>query len=409
MSSILTATSPWKHAFPLFEQPGLNDFAYFDSAATCLIPHDVALGKYQYECFKHANSHRGFYRLSAHSTDIVEQARTKVAEFIHANSSDEIIFTPSTTNAINMVASSFVKKHLTANKNIVISIAEHHANFLPWQQLCKSTGAQLKIANILPSGEIDNNHLFSLIDDNTLLVAVNHVSNILGQQNPIKGITNVAHEKGAKVLVDGAQAVAHQEIDIQDLGCDFYVFSGHKCYAGSGIGVLFVHTDLQEQMEPSMLGGGMVDRVNVDDFTSCTGPQKFEAGSRNVAAIVGLVAAIDFLNAQGRGNINDYVKSLSAYLDTKLKALPFIKPLYKLPASSIVGFNLDQIHSHDVATWLDSENVAVRAGHHCAQPLHQYLGVKSSIRVSLGLYNDTRDIDKLVGALINVHQKMRLD
>lgn len=409
MSSMLSKTSPWKSSFTLFEQSEHNGFAYFDSAATCLIPREVAMAKYQYDCYNHANSHRGFYRLSVQSTEIVEQARAKVGHFIHANSPDEIIFSASTTDAINMIAASFAKHNLAAEKNIVISVAEHHANFLPWQQLCNSVGAQLRVANILSSGVIDTEHLYTLIDADTLLVAVSHMSNILGQQNPVKEITGHAQQRGAKVLIDGAQAIAHQVIDVQAIGCDFYVFSGHKCYAGSGIGILFARSDAQQEMKPSILGGGMVERVTESDFKSCSGPQRFEAGSRNVSAIVGLVAAIDFINACGRDEVYSYIEKIGVYLDAKLKAIPFIKPINVVSASSIVGFNIDQVHSHDVATWLDSENIAVRAGHHCAQPLHKFLGLNHSIRVSLGLYNDTRDIDKLIDALTNVHQALRIE
>jgi len=399
--------SLWRSSFAVFQQPGYESFTYFDGAATQLVPKQVAKDIQTYQLHQHANSHRGFYQLSVQSTNIVEQARINVARFLNADSGDSIIFNSGTTQGINFVAQSYLKPRLTAEHNIVISAAEHHANFLPWLALCQSSGAHLRIANLLPTGEVDTTHLLSLLDQDTALVAISHVSNVTGKENDIKAITSAAHHYQAKVLIDGAQAVVSKSIDIQNIGCDFYVLSGHKCFGGFGSGILYVAQALQQVMEPTMLGGGIVDSVSQEGFTLSGGPQQFEAGTRNVAGIVGLNSAIAFMD-QEQEEKQAHLENLAGYLNFSLKELPFIRPVGQLTTSHIVSFNVDTVHSHDVATWLDSEQIGVRAGHHCAQPLHQFYQVKNSVRVSLGIYNDFNDIDKLVTGLSNVYRELRI-
>jgi len=399
--------SLWKSSFALFQQPDYELFTYFDSAATQLVPKQVAKDIHEYQCHQHANSHRGFYQLSVQSTDIVEHARANLARFLNASSANSIIFNSGTTEGINCVAQSYLKPRLNADHNIVISAVEHHANFLPWLELCQSTGAHLRIADLLPTGEVDTEHLISLLDRKTAMVAISHVSNVTGKENDIKSIVAAAHQYQAKVLVDGAQAIASKRIDINDLGCDFYVLSGHKCFAGFGSGVLYIEEALQQQMQPTILGGGIVEKVTKEGFSLSKGPQKFEAGTRNVAGIVGLNSAVLFME-QNRDEKQAHLEHLASYLNFSLKELPFVLPVGLLTTSHIVSFNLDTVHSHDVATWLDGENIGVRAGHHCAQPLHQFYQVKNSVRVSLSIYNDFTDIDKLVSGLSSAYRELRI-
>ncbi|WP_286266165.1 aminotransferase class V-fold PLP-dependent enzyme [Thalassotalea atypica] len=407
--SLSAHASPWKKDFSLFEQAEYKDLSYLDSAATTLVPTVVAKAVNDYQLYHHGNSHRGFYKLSAESTAIVEKVRYRVSSYIKALSSDEIIFTASTTNAINLVADGFLKQHLTEKHNVLISVAEHHANLLPWQQLCWQTGAQLRVISLLPCGELDLTQVRNQIDGNTALVAVSHISNVLGVKNPIAALSKITQKYDAKLLVDGAQAAAHTAIDVQQLGCDFYVYSGHKSYAGSGIGVLYAKQAVQVHMQPSIYGGGIVEQVTLEGVTFSKGPQQFEAGSRNVAAIVGLKAAIDYLQDKEPSKISAYIEKLSSYMFEQLRMLPFVELVTGTNHSGIVSFNLQHVHSHDVATCLDLENIAVRAGHHCAQPLHHYLNLKSSVRVSLGIYNDKADIDKLIKALTKTYEIMKIE
>ncbi len=398
-----------KSLFSVFDDPAYKTLSYFDSAATCLVPSVVAKARYDYDGFAHANSHRGFYQLSANATDLVEQVRAKVARFIHATSANDIIFTSNTTHAINLVADSYVRPILKPSHNVVVSVAEHHANFLPWQQLCQSSGAELRVARLESDGQIDKEHLSSLVDEHTVLIAMSHMSNVIGQKNSVRDIAQIAKKFQTKLLVDGAQAVAHHRVDVQQLDCDFYVFSGHKCYAGGGAGVLYARAEIQDNMQPSVLGGGMVDSVTLDGFVSCQGPQKFEAGSRNTSALVGLSTAIDFLIGLGKQQVHDHVTQLASYLNFQLNELPFIVPVGQLSTQGIISFNVKGVHSHDVATWLDSDNIAIRAGHHCAQPLHQFLNISSSVRVSIGLNNEIADIDKLIQSLVKTYSIMRIN
>lgn len=397
--------------FPVFSlHPNLT---YFDSAATCLTPKIVADAMHHYQCFEHANSHKGLYPLSANATEIVENSRKKVASFIGSANPQEIIFTSSTTQAINQVAQGYVKQQiekLAKQKrvaNIIVSAAEHHANFLPWQVLAKTLNAELRIIQLTSSGTLDLTFIAGLLDENSVLVAVNHVSNVLGTINPINRICQLAHECSVPVLVDGAQAVGHLNVDIKDLDCDFYAFSGHKMYGPTGIGILWAKPYYLTQMQPLILGGGIVAKTTITEHHLLPAPLKFEAGSHNVAAIVGLTTAIDYLTAITVETKQQHYEELSSYLLDKMKSLTYVKPLithtFNHKMTTIFSFTMVGVHSHDVASFLAEQGIAVRAGHHCAEPLHQALNVKSSVRVSLGHYNSCSDIDRLVEALQQVN------
>lgn len=399
--------SPWKNDFPLFSSSVYQKLHYLDSAATCLVPKIVADCSYQYLTQEHANSHRGIYQLSHNATVKVEQARVLISDFINANTPEELVFCNGTTDAINILANGFIKPKLSSRHNIIISQAEHHANFLPWQMLCQQTGAELRIIRLNKNHVIDIEHLNASIDANTLLIAVNHISNVLGTINPVKEICNIAKKNNVPVLIDGAQAVAHHDVDVSDIGCDFYAFSGHKMYAGSSCGGLYINKKHHEIFIPVTLGGGIVDKVTNTEARYVKSIQKLEAGTLNAGGIMCLSAATTYLNSIDKKPIQQYLKQLSIYLLNQLNQLSFIKLISANDEiASIITFTMDGVHSHDIASILDSNNIAVRVGHHCAQPLHQYLGIKNSIRVSLGLYSQQDDIDELISALVSCHEML---
>jgi cysteine desulfurase/selenocysteine lyase len=405
--------SAWKHDFPIFSSHAHPKLCYLDSAATCLTPKHVATAMYHYQCYSHANSHKGLYQLSAKATELVENSRNKVSEFLNAAARSELVFTSGTTESINIVANSFVAPKMSSDANIVISSAEHHANILPWQKICQLHNAELRIAPLTLAGIIDTEALAGLLDKNTVIVAISHVSNVLGFINPVAEICQLAQLKGIAVLVDGAQAVAHGNVNLADMGCDFYTFSAHKLYGPTGCGVLYAKGDHLTQMPPYTLGGGIINRVTFQEAEFINSPLKFEPGSHNVIGIVGLVEAIDYLNDISWFDITQHMSNISAYLVDKLNELSFINPLLghvngvqSLP--SLISFQLEGVHAHDVASILDSENVAVRAGHHCAQPLHQLFDVSATVRTSLGIYNSYEDIDRLVVALTNAYQLLAI-
>ena len=421
----MSIVSPWKLDFPIFSSRGQPNLCYLDSAATCLTPKHVADAMFHYQCFSHANSHKGLYQLSASVTEKVEHARETMAEFLGAEHANSIVFNSGTTEALNLLAYSFVEpllikaKHDKSDqKNIVISAAEHHANLLPWQRLAQQYQADLRIASIDEHGQINLLSLSGLLDHNTVVLAFTHCSNVLGEFNPASKICRLARSKNIPTIIDGAQAVAHGPVNVKEIDCDFYVFSGHKLYGPSGCGVLYGKGDIFEQMRPYQLGGGMITSVDFNSTDYLKGPLKFEPGSHNVASIVGLVEAIDYLHYITWPEINKYIESISHYLFKSLSELNYFKPLIdrkilvnrfkKNKRPSLYSFQLEGVHCHDVASLLDSENIAVRAGHHCAQPLHKTLGINASIRVSLGIYNDFSDVDKLVNGLSQAHQLMAI-
>lgn len=402
----------WQLNFPVFSvHPQLK---YLDSAATCLIPAKVADAIHHYQCFEHANSHKGLYSLSANATKLVDDARAKITSFIGAQQTDEIMFTSGTTHAINQVAQGFVKSKILALTeqgkvaNIIISESEHHANILPWQVLAKETGAQLRIIKLNSFGTVDLHSLKNTLDNCSVIVAINHVSNVLGTTNPIQNICNIAHDFSVPVLVDGAQAIGHISVDVNQLNCDFYAFSAHKMYGPTGIGVLFTKEKYLDQMEPYIVGGGIVSKSSFTETQLLPAPLKFEAGSHNVAGIVGLSAAVDFLREISITERQNHFKHLSSYLLSEMIKLNFVQPLisfdHQSDTTSIFSFVVEGVHCHDIASFLAGEDIAVRAGHHCAEPLHRQLAVNASIRVSFGLYNNKSDIDCLITVLQKAYQ-----
>lgn len=376
---------------------------YLDNAATSQKPTTVLAAVEQYYRQNNANVHRGVHTLAERATAQYEAARQKVQYFIHAKESAEVLFTRGTTTSLNWVAKSYGEAVVQPGDEIVISIMEHHSNIVPWQQLAKRRRAVLKYIDITPEGLLDMDSLRSQLTNKTKIVSLAHVSNVLGVVNPIQEIAHLVHEAGAVLVVDGAQAVPHQKVDVQELDVDFYAFSGHKMLGPTGIGVLYGKRHLLEQMEPVEFGGEMIDIVTEQESTWKELPWKFEAGTPNIAGAIGLGAAIDYMETVGVDDIQQHEKELMQYLWPKLTAIPGLTiygPKDLNQRTGIITFNLEGIHPHDVATAMDMEGVAIRAGNHCAQPLMTRLGCGSSARASFYVYNTTADADKFVEALI---------
>lgn len=394
--------------FPILNQEiNGNPLVYLDNAATSQKPVQVieALNKYYREY--NSNVHRGVHTLGTKATDGYEGAREKVRKFINAKSIQEIIFTKGTTEAINTVAASYGPANVKEGDEIVVTYMEHHSNLIPWQQLAIRTGATLKYIPLQEDGTISLEDVRKTVTSNTKIVAVTLVSNVLGVINPVKEVAKIAHENGAVIVVDGAQGVPHMKVDVQDLDCDFLAFSGHKMCAPTGIGVLYGKKHLLENMEPVQFGGEMIDFVNLYDSTWKELPWKFEGGTPIIAGAIGLGAAIDFLQEIGLDAIAEYEHRLSAYALEKMKGIDGITiygPLDPDQRAGLVTFNLDDVHPHDVATVLDAEGIAIRAGHHCAQPLMRWLNVSATARASFYFYNTEEEIDKLVEGLIKTKE-----
>ncbi len=394
--------------FPILHQEiNGNPLVYLDSSATSQKPVQVieALDKYYREY--NSNVHRGVHTLGTIATDHYEGAREKVRKFIHAKRTEEIIFMRGATTALNTVAASYARANLAEGDEIVISYMEHHSNIIPWQQVAKQTGATLKYLPLQEDGTISLDDVKETITDNTKLVSIVHVSNVLGVVNPIKEITKIAHEHGAIMVVDGAQSAPHLKIDVQDLDCDFFAFSGHKMCGPTGIGVLYGKKHLLENMEPIEFGGEMIDFVDLYDSTWKELPWKFEAGTPIIGGAIGLAAAIDFLEEIGLDNIVAHEHKLAAYAMEKMSQVEGIKifgPADPAKRTALVTFNLDDVHPHDVATVLDAEGIAIRAGHHCAQPLMKWLKQSATARASFYLYNTEEEIDKLVQGLVKTKE-----
>jgi len=374
---------------------------YFDNAATSQKPLAVlnALETY-YRCYN-ANVHRGVHTLSAQATTAYEGARETVARFINASSAAEVIYTRNASEAINLVARSWGMTTLEAGDEIILSVMEHHSNLIPWQFVAQQTGACLKFVELTPEQTFDLAHYEELLSDRTRLVAVAHVSNTLGCLNPIPDIVRLAHAKGARVLVDACQSVPHLPIDVQQLGCDWLVASGHKMCAPTGIGFLWGRAELLRQMPPFLGGGEMIADVFLDHATYADIPHKFEAGTPAIAEAIALGAAIDYLNQWGMERIHAYEQELTAYLFERLQTLPNVT-LYGPTAgerAALASFTVAEVHPHDLSTILDQAGIAIRAGHHCTQPLHRYLGVQSTARASLYFYNTREEIDQFIVAL----------
>lgn len=389
-----------REAFPILNQDvNGHPLVYLDSSATSQKPVAVIEAIDEYYRLHNSNVHRGVHTLGSRATDLYEGAREKVRHFINANSTKEIIFNRGTTTAINIVAQSYGLANVKAGDEIVITQMEHHSNIIPWQQVAKRTGATLKYIPLQPDGSVNLEDARATITSNTKIVAIAHVSNVLGTVNPVKEITKIAHEKNAVILIDGAQAVPHMKVDVQDINCDFYAFSGHKMLAPTGIGALYGKEALLKEMEPVEFGGEMIDFVELHDSTWKELPWKFEGGTPIIAGAVGLGAAIDFLTEIGMDKIYQYEKKLVKYALEQMRTIDEITIFGPEERAGLVTFNLEGVHSHDLSTVLDTEGIAIRAGHHCAQPLMKWLGVTSTARASMYLYNNEDDIDRLVAGL----------
>ena len=390
-----------KQDFPILDQI-VNDepLVYLDNAATTQKPKQVLAAIENYYLRDNANVHRGVHTLAERATAAYEAARERVRSFINASSSREVLFTRGTTTSLNWVAQ-FAAERLQPGDEVMISIMEHHSNVIPWQEACRKTGAKL-VYVYLKDGALDMEDFRAKLNEQTKLVSLAHASNVLGVINPIKEIAQLVHQQGALLVVDGAQSIPHMKIDVQDLDVDFFAFSGHKMAGPTGIGVLYGKEELLEQMSPVEFGGEMIDFVYEQEATWKELPWKFEAGTPNMAGAIGLAAAIDYLEDLGMDAIARHEQDLISYVFPKLQAVEGLT-IYGsqdlAQRSGVIAFNLDGLHPHDVATALDYEGVAVRAGHHCAQPLLTYLQVPATVRASFYVYNTYADCDKLVDAL----------
>ncbi len=378
---------------------------YLDSAASAQQPEFVIDTVAQYQRHDHANVHRGVHTLSHRATDAYEGARDTLAKFIGANDRRQIIFTSGTTESINLVAQSYCRPLLKPDNKILITHLEHHSNIVPWQLLCEQTGAALLVTPINDRGEIDTETLYRQLDDNVCLLAIAHVSNALGSILPLKDIIAKAHAADVPVLVDGAQAVPHMPIDVSDLDCDFYAFSGHKMFGPTGIGVLFGKESLLEAMPPYQGGGDMILEVRFDGTTYNELPYKFEAGTPNISGAIGLGAAASYLGSMGMAKIAEHESKLLAYLTSELQKIDGIRLIgTAAQKASVQSFLLDDIHPHDLGTILDQQGVAIRTGHHCAMPVMEYFGIPGTARASLGMYNNHEDVDRLTAALLKAKE-----
>ena len=388
--------------FPiLFQEVNDEPLVYLDNAATTQKPKAVLDALKDYYEHENANVHRGVHTLAERATHSYEAAREKVRSFINASETAEVLFTRGTTTSLNWVARSFGEQFI--RDEILISYMEHHSNVIPWQQLAKKTGASLKYIELTEEGFLDMEKAKELINSNTKIVSIAHVSNVLGVINPVEELAQMIHEQGGILVVDGAQSTPHMAIDVQQIDCDFFAFSGHKMCGPTGIGVLYGKRKWLEQMEPVEFGGEMIDFVELYDSTWKELPWKFEAGTPNIAGAIALGHAIDYLEAIGMENIHHYEKELVAYVLPKLQQIEGLKiygPQDPAKRTGVIAFNLDGLHPHDVATALDMEGVAVRAGHHCAQPLLKYLQVAATARASFYFYNTKQDADRLVDAIL---------
>ena len=388
-----------KKDFPIFNN---RDVVYLDSGATTQKPQCVIDAVNKFYENSNANPHRGAYSLSIEATEVYENTRRKIAKFINAKSSEEIIFTKNASESLNLVAYSYGLDTLNENDEVVLSIMEHHSNLVPWQMVTKKTKSNLKYMYINDEFELSNDEIESKITDKTKIVAITHVSNVLGTINNVKEIIKYAHKKGAKVLLDASQSIPHMKVDVQDLDADFVIFSGHKMLAPLGIGVLYAKKEILNKMNPFLMGGDMIEYVYEQETTFAPLPNKFEAGTQNVGGVVGLGAAIDYIEKIGYDEIRKYEDEVVGYAIDELSKLDYLT-LYITPNrknhSSVISFNIKGVHPHDVASILDSENVCVRSGNHCAQPLMRFLEIDSTCRASFYFYNTKEDVNILVKAL----------
>ncbi|HLQ71971.1 MAG TPA: cysteine desulfurase [Bacillota bacterium] len=394
-----------RQEFPVLNQEvNGHPLVYLDSSATSQKPTRVINVLNDYYNYDNSNVHRGVHTLGSRATDQYEGAREKVRRFINANSTSEIIFNRGTTTGINTVAMSYARDNLSEGDEIVITPMEHHSNIIPWQQAAKRTGATLKYIPLQEDGTVSLEDVRNTLTTNTKIVAVAHVSNVLGTINPVKQITQIAHEHGAICVIDGAQSVPHMKVDMEDIDCDFYAFSGHKMCGPTGIGVLYGKRHLLNNMEPVEFGGEMIDFVNLYDSTWKELPWKFEGGTPIIAGAIGLGAAIDFLEEIGMDAISEHGEELSSYAFETLSNVDGLTIYGPEKRASLITFNLTDVHPHDTSTVLDAEGIAVRAGHHCAQPLMKWLGVVATARASFYLYNTKEEIDRLAEGLLKTKE-----
>ena len=388
-----------KEDFPILKN---RDMAYLDSGATTQKPQKVLDAVESFYEHENANPHRGAYSLSIEATEAYESTRGKIAKFINARYPEEIIFSKNATESLNLLAYSYGLDNLEKEDEVVISIMEHHSNLVPWQYVTNKTGSTLKYMYINDNFEISKEEIESKITDKTKIVGITHISNVLGTINPVKEIIKYAHKKGAIVIVDASQSIPHMKIDVQDLDADFLVFSGHKMLAPLGIGVLYGKKELLQKMKPFLMGGDMIEYVYEQDTTFAPLPNKFEAGTQNVEGVIGLGTAIDYIQKIGYDKIQELENDVVSYARQELSKLDYLT-LYLTPNtenhSGVISFNIKGVHPHDVASILDSENVCVRSGNHCAQPLMRFLGIDSTCRASFYFYNTREDVDRLVHAL----------
>lgn len=401
--SILT-NNPYRKDFPVAEQTIKGKrLAYLDSGATTLKPLSVIDEMDRYYRLETSNVHRGLYWLSENATTKFEAARDKVAGLINSPDRKQVIFTKGTTESINLVAQSYVRNFLKKGDVILLSQMEHHSNIVPWQLIAEEKGLGIKVIPINQQGELLMDEYQKLMTPEVKFVSVVYVSNALGTINPVKEMTRIAHANGAKIFVDAAQAIAHKKVDVQDLDVDFLGFSGHKMFGPTGVGVLYGRESLLNQMPPYQGGGDMIDVVTFEKTTYNDLPHKFEAGTPSISAVIGLGAAVDYINKIGLNHIKEAEDELLKYATDKLKSIPGLKIYGEAKdKASVISFGLEGIHPHDLATLIDKEGVAIRTGHHCAQPLMKFLCVPATCRASLSIYNNQEDIDQLYNALIKV-------
>ena len=396
-----------KKDFPLLLK---RDIAYLDSGATSQRPIQVIKAIEEFYEKENANPHRGSYELSVEATEEYENTRAKIAKFINAKHTEEVIFTKNATESLNLIAYSYGMDNLKKDDEVVISIMEHHSNLVPWQKITKATGSKLKYMYINKNFEISDDEIENKITDKTKIVGITHVSNVLGTINNVKKIIECAHKKGAIVVVDASQSIPHMKIDVQDLDADFLVFSGHKMLAPLGVGVLYGKKEILDKMTPFLMGGEMIEYVYEQETTFAPLPYKFEAGTQNVEGVVGLGAAIDYIEKIGYNQIQELEDEIVSYAKKELSKLDYLT-LYITPNSknhsSVISFNIKGVHPHDVASILDSEGVCIRSGNHCAQPLMRFLDIDSTCRASFYFYNTKEDVDRLVHALNKTYEMFK--
>jgi len=391
----------WRGRFPIFQRH--PELVYLDSAATAQRLDTVIDTMHEFSLSGNANVHRGIYNLSNKATDQYEQVREKVARFIKAKSPENIGFTKGTTESINVVARGYLEPRLNAGDNVVVSILEHHANFLPWQEVCKARGAELRILPMNENGRLSAETLESLIDNQTKLVAINHISNTLGRINPVEELAVTCRQHGIPILIDAAQSAGLHALDVEQSGFDFVAFSGHKLFGPMGTGVLYVSDQYRQEVQPLLVGGGMIKYVDIKGSSYREFPYNLEAGTPNVPGVLGLGAAVDFLMEIDRDAAVKHVKALAERLVSGVATISEVEllPYYDLE-SGIVSFNVKDIHPHDVAGYLNRDQIAVRAGMHCTQPLLDHLDLTATVRASFSIYNEASEVDRLIESLKNL-------